>query len=198
MRSFSVRENTAPAPCSVKRVANEPNLTSKFGFRPRTAGVCGVGVSRELNHLCFLQHERILEPLSNLEQCLPAHFGSPALSTCGIAIATAGEWLANALGPEADTVEAFADVHHDTHDFAVVLVLERFTNGGEHNVQPQVVDVDGFLVLELEGPFSTVFVLNVFPFGADARLEEVIIGLLGEFRGWGDVVLCRVLLAMAG
>jgi hypothetical protein len=34
-----------------------------------------------------------------------------------------------------------------------------------------------------------VLVLGVFPFGADAFLEKVVVGFEGEFGGGGDVVL---------
>jgi len=34
-----------------------------------------------------------------------------------------------------------------------------------------------------------VLVLGVLPLGADAALEEVVVGLLGEFGSRGDVVL---------
>jgi hypothetical protein len=34
-----------------------------------------------------------------------------------------------------------------------------------------------------------VLVLRVFPFGPDALLEEVVVGLLGEVGAGGDVVL---------
>lgn len=57
-------------------------------------------------------------------------------------------------------------------------------------MQPEFVDRGGSLVFELVGPFAAVFVLRVFPFGADAAFEEVIVRFQGEFGGWGDVVLC--------
>ena len=43
-------------------------------------------------------------------------------------------------------------------------------------MQPETIDVDKFFVLELESPFTTMFVLYVFPFGFDAGFEEVVIG----------------------
>jgi len=55
-------------------------------------------------------------------------------------------------------------------------------------VQPEVVDGGG-LAFEAVGPFAAVLVLRVFPFGADAFLEEVVVGLKGEFGDGGDVVL---------
>jgi len=55
-------------------------------------------------------------------------------------------------------------------------------------VQPEVIDGGGF-AFEAVGPFAPVFVLGVFPFGADAFLEEVVVGLEGEFGDGSDVVL---------
>jgi hypothetical protein len=59
-------------------------------------------------------------------------------------------------------------------------------------VEPQLVDGDEFLLLELVGPLSTVLILLVFPFGADAFFEEVVIGFESEFGGGSDVVLRRL------
>lgn len=56
-------------------------------------------------------------------------------------------------------------------------------------MQPKCVDVDGLLVLELERPFSTMLVLCIFPLRPYALLEQVVVGLEREVRGWGDVVL---------
>lgn len=57
--------------------------------------------------------------------------------------------------------------------------------GGE----PDVVDGDfGFLFVGV-GPAAAVFVLDVFPFGADAGFEEVVVGFDADLGGWGDVVL---------
>lgn len=114
---------------------------------------------------------------------------SPAFATCCVAVSTSGERLSDALGPETDTVESFANIDYDTHDLAIVLVLECLTDSGEHDVQPQLVDVDGLLVLELEGPLSTVLVLRVLPFWTDTFLEEMVIGFLRKIGGRSDVVL---------
>lgn len=43
-------------------------------------------------------------------------------------------------------------------------------------MQPETVDVDEFLVFELESPFAAVFVLRVFPFGLDTGFKEVVVG----------------------
>jgi hypothetical protein len=56
-------------------------------------------------------------------------------------------------------------------------------------VQPECVDVDGLLVLELERPLASVLVLCVFPLGPYALLEEMVVGLERKIRGRSDVVL---------
>ena len=71
----------------------------------------------------------------------------------------------------------------------VVLVLKVLANGSKHHVEPERVDVDGLLVLELERPLAAVLVLRVFPLGANAPLEEVIIRLQRQVRCRCDVVL---------
>lgn len=58
-------------------------------------------------------------------------------------------------------------------------------------MEPQRVDVDELLLLELESPLAAVLVLRVFPFGPDAGFEEVVVGLEAQFRGRSDVVLGR-------
>jgi hypothetical protein len=59
-------------------------------------------------------------------------------------------------------------------------------------VEPQVVDVNGLLVLELVGPLATMLVLRVLPLGSDAMLEEMVIRLDGKIGSWGDVVLVQM------
>ncbi len=57
-------------------------------------------------------------------------------------------------------------------------------------MKPELIDRGGFLFFELVRPLAAVFVLQVFPFRADAFLEEVVVGLESEFRDGCDVVLC--------
>jgi hypothetical protein len=42
-------------------------------------------------------------------------------------------------------------------------------------MQPENVNVDGLLILELKSPFAAMLVLKIFPFGADALLEQVVV-----------------------
>lgn len=121
---------------------------------------------------------------------MPLLFSAPPLPTRLVPLPTPGNALADRLRPEADAVEAASHIDHYTHDFAILVVLERFSDGGQHDVQPEVVD-GGRLAFEAVGPFAAVFVLGIFPFGADAFLEEMVIGLQGELGDGGDVVLSK-------
>lgn len=56
-------------------------------------------------------------------------------------------------------------------------------------MEPEFVDGDGTFVFELVGPFSTVFILDIFPFRAHASLEEVVVGFEGKVVCFSNVVL---------
>lgn len=142
-------------------------------LRPGPAGptVRTVLVSHELNRLRLLDGQDILEPLSDLLKDILA----------------AAAALTRGPGPQADPVEALAQVDHHAHDFVVFLVLELLSDRGEEDVQPDV--VVRLLLLEGVGPAAAVAVLGVLPLGAHALLEEVVVGLWGEVGGGGDVVL---------
>lgn len=168
------------------------SLDGELGLGAGATRMCRIGVAAELHHLGVLQAQSLLEALANLEEDLLALLEGAALATGVVPVTTARDWLADSASPETDTVEALPDVDDNTHDFTVTFVLERLTNGGQHDVQPQSVDVDGLLLLELESPLATVLVLRVFPLRADTLLEEVVVGLEGEFGGRGDIVLERL------
>jgi hypothetical protein len=139
-------------------------------------------VTRELDLLGAGQSEDLLEPLADLFQPLLALLGVSTFDG-GLALGL----LASSAGPETDTPEGLADVDNHAHDLVVLLVLESLTDGGEHDVEPGL--VVGLAVLEGVGPTATVLVLGVLPLGADATLEKVVVRLLGELGGRGDVVL---------
>lgn len=142
-----------------------------------------VRVTRKLDRVVLLELQCLLEPLSNLGKRFFALFERAALALL------AGERLAHRPRPEADAVEAASDVDNDAHDLVVVFVLQVFANGGKHDVQPESVNVDSFLILELESPFAAVLVLRVFPLWAYALLEEMIVRLEREIRCGCNVVL---------
>lgn len=162
--------------------AKSSRLDDELGLGSAGAGVGRVLVTRELDLLGARKSENLLEPLADLLQPLLALLGVSALDG-GLALGL----LASGAGPKTDTPEGLADVDDHTHDLVVLLVLKSLTDGGEHDVEPGL--VVGLAVLEGVGPTATVLVLGVLPLGADAALEEVVVGLLGELGGRGDVVL---------
>lgn len=167
-------------------------LHAELGLRTGASGVGSVGVTRELDGVILLELERLLEPLSDLEQNLLALLLGPALA------ALTRDGAANSACPQTDTVEASPNVDDDTHDLVVILVLEILADGSEHDVEPERIDVDDLLVLELEGPLATVLVLRIFPLGSYALLEEVVVGLEREVGCGGNVVLRSVSRASYG
>lgn len=157
-------------------------LNHELGLGSAGTGVGRVLVTRELDLLGAGKSKNLLEFLADLLQPLLALLRVGALNG-GLALGL----LASSAGPETDTPEGLADVDDHTHDLVVLLVLESLTDGGEHDVEPGL--VVGLAVLEGVGPTATVLVLGVLPLRADAALEQVVVGLLGELRGRGDVVL---------
>ena len=145
-----------------------------------------IGVARELDGLVLLELESLLESLADLLECLLALFLCPTLA------ALARNGTANRACPQTNTVESSPNIDNNTHDLVVVLVLKVLADGSKHDVEPERDDVDGLLVLELEGPLASVLVLRVFPFGSYALLEEMVVGLECEVGCGSDVVLCAM------
>ena len=138
----------------------------------------GVGVTRELDRLVLLELESLLESLTNLLEGLLALLCCPGASCA-----------ANGASPQTNTVESSPNVDDYTHDLIVVLILKVLANRSKHNVKPERVDVDGLLIFELERPLAAVLVLRVFPLGANAPLEEVVVRLERQVGCGCDVVL---------
>lgn len=151
-----------------------------------------VGVSGELNNLVWWQTQDLLESAADVLEDLLTLLKRSALSTSNVTVTATWNALANSAGPHTNTVEALADVDDNTHDLSVALVLEGLADGGEHNVEPDVVDWHATLVLELIRPLPTVLVLSILPLRSDALLEQVVVGLQGEIGSCGNVVLCDV------
>lgn len=159
------------------------SLDGKFGLRAAATSVSRVSVTAELDLLAGSQGEDVLEALSNALEALASVF---AIST----LVLAPLWrLASSSRPQADTPEGLTDVHHDTHDLVVTVILKHLANRGKHDVEPGL--VVGLASLEGVRPTSSVLVLWIFPLWADTVLEKVVVGLLGEFGSRSDVVLRR-------
>lgn len=159
-------------------------LDGVLGLGPGATAVGAIRVSGEFHNVGFLETEDILEPIADGLQDLLALGG-----VTGDLVSRNA--LANSPCPQTDTVEALTDVHNNTHDLIVIIVLESLTNRSQLSVQPQVVDRDGALVLERVRPLATVLVLRVFPLWPDALLEKVVVCLETQFGGRCDVVLIR-------
>jgi hypothetical protein len=99
-------------------------------------------VTGELDDIRLLKTEHVLEPPTDRLQYFLT------LSGCASGFVT-GDALAHGASPQTDTVKALAHVHDHTHNLVVAVALEGLADGGELCVQPQVVDGDGPLVLEL-------------------------------------------------
>lgn len=155
----------------------------------RAARVGAVGVARELDLLASRELKDLLEAATDVEEDLAALIVRATLSSRNVAVTTAGNALADGTGPDTNTEEGLADIDDNTHDLAVVLLLEGLADGGHHYLQPQVVDIDAALLLVLVGPLATMLVLGIFPLGTDAGLEEMVVGLEGELGNGSDVVL---------
>jgi hypothetical protein len=124
-------------------------------------------VSRELDTFRLWKIQRGLEIATNLHQSLFAITRFAFARTDG-------------TSPETDSVEALAHVNNNSLDFVVLFILESFANSSKHDVQPHGIDVDSFLVLVLESPFSAVLIGSVFPFRTNTVFEEVVVGFLSE------------------
>lgn len=148
-----------------------------------------IRVARKLDNLAGGQVEEVLEALTNLQEDLLALLEGATLAAGHVAVAPAWNALTGGPGPDADTVEGLANIDDHAHYFAVVLILELLADGSEQDLEPELINVDAILVLELVGPFAAVLVLNVFPLGPDAHFEKVVVGLLLELGNGSDVVL---------
>ena len=158
-------------------------LNGELGLRTRAASVSRVGMAREFYGFVVLELQSLLEALSDLVERLLSLLRRPPLS------ALARDCLADRARPETNSVESSANIYDDAHDFIIFIVFNVFANSREHDVKPQCVDVDSFLVLELERPFATMFVLSILPLWSDTLLEEVVIRFESKIGCGSDVVL---------
>jgi hypothetical protein len=134
-----------------------------------------IGMTGELDKFARGQLQDILEAPADSEEDLLALIGGASLAAGHVAVSASWNALPYGASPDTDAEEGLADVDDDAHHLAVLLILERLADGRHHDMQPEVVDVDAALVLELVGPLAAMLVLGVFPFGPDALLEEVVV-----------------------
>ena len=125
------------------------NLDCVLGLRTRAAAVCAVRVPRELDSFSGRQLQDLLELLADVHQHLLALLRRPTFASCDIAVSATGNALADCAGPDTDTVEALSDIDDNTHEFTIIFVLESLADCGKHNMEPEVVDWDIALLLEL-------------------------------------------------
>ena len=151
---------------------------------PGATAVGAIRVPGEFHNVGFLETEDILESTTDGLQDILALGGV----TGGLVSRDA---LANSPCPQTDTVESLTDVHDNTHDLVVIIILEGLANRSQLSVQPQIVDRYGALVLKRVRPLATVLVVGVFPLWPDALLEKVVVCLEAQFGGRCDVVLIR-------
>ena len=180
-------------------------LNGELGLGTGASAVSSIGVTTELEDLVVWQLEDSLELLSNVGEDLATLLWCSALATGSISIATAWNALANCSGPYTDTVESLSYVDDNTHDFSIILGLESLSNGREKHVEPDLVDWDTSLVLELVGPLSTVLVLfdlsaplprygccfsylSILPLWSYTLLEQMVVGLQSKLGCWCNVV----------
>lgn len=151
----------------------------KLRLGPRATCVRAFRVSAELDHLVPFDLQNLLEPGSNPIKNTLALFRAASLTASDIAVSAVRNALADSLRPDADTIEALANIDHNPHHLAVALIFEGLADSGEHDVQPKLVNRDATLFLERIRPFASMFVLGIFPFRPYAFLEKMVVGLDG-------------------
>ena len=164
-------------------------LDGVLSLRPRATGVGTICVTRKLNLLSGRELQDFLEPTANVEQDVLALLTAATLTASNVAVTSVGNVLAGGASPDTNTVEGLAHIDHNAHDLAIVLLFERLANSRHHHLKPEAIDFDTALILVLVRPLATVLVLGVLPFGTDASLEQVVVGLLGKLGDGGDIVL---------
>lgn len=174
---------------SCPRVNSHTFLNNVLRLGSCASGVSTVGVTRELNLLRSWQLEDLLEAASNRQKNFLTLLPAAALTTSNVTLSAAGNALSDGASPHTDTEESLTDVDNNTHDLAIILVLQGLADSAHHNLEPKTVDVDVALVLVLVRPLATMLVLGVLPLRANTLLEQVVVGLEREFGNGSDVVL---------
>lgn len=149
--------------------------------RPATSNMSTLGVPRKFDSI---PPQHLLEPPADLHQCLPSLIsGSPGNSWAW------SDHSTSSSSPDTYPVIPFADINHNTHYLRIPFLLQRFSDGGKHDMEPKFVDWYVRLTLKLIGPFPTSLILWIFPLWSDSIFEEMIIRPNSEVRCLRDVVL---------
>lgn len=129
----------------------------------------------ELDQLGGWELQNILKLATDAHQNLFAFLRGAAFATSYITITTVWDALSNSPGPDTNTVESFPDINDDAHKFSIIFFLECFTDCGEHNMKPELVDRDVTLLSEGVRPLSAVLILHILPFWPNTLFEEMVV-----------------------
>jgi len=111
------------------------------------------------------------------------------LPTSNVSLTTPWNALANCAGPDTDAEKALSNIDYDAHNLSIIFILESLTNRGKHDMEPELIDRNVALLLELVGPLAAMLILDILPLWSYAFLEQVVVGLEGQLGGWSNVVL---------
>jgi hypothetical protein len=124
-------------------------LNHVLGFGTRASTLSAFGMTRELHHLLGRECQNLLELATDAHKDLLAFLWGTTFAACNISVAATWDALANCTGPDTDTVEALSDIADDSHDLAIAFLLQGLADGSEHNMEPQLVNINELFLLEL-------------------------------------------------
>ena len=151
-------------------------LDSMLWLGPRAPCMRTLGMPNELELVVRPQFQRLLEVLSDLDERLSTR----AVTTLA---------LAGSPGPQANSEECLSDVDHHAHNLVVVVFFESLADGRELCREPQIINIDSLLILELERPLAAMLVLRILPFRANTTLKEMVVGFECKLGAGSDVIL---------
>lgn len=106
-------------------------------------------MTRELDLLVGTKLQRGLKLPADTHQDLLALLGRTTFATSNITITAARNMSTGSASPDTDTIKGLAHVDNNAHDLTILFLLERLADGRKHGMHPELVDVDGALILEL-------------------------------------------------
>jgi hypothetical protein len=122
--------------CEITPIGSVSNLDGEFRLRPGAACMSGVCMPTKLHRLIRSQIQCLLESLPYLHQ---------GLSSCTLSTFV----LSHGSCPQSDPKECLPDVENDAHHFVVIVFFEGLPNCRELGMEPELIDVDAFLVFKL-------------------------------------------------